>query len=311
MKTDLTTRLIDILKAEYGLAELVLDTPEDGIEGSTFIVTDGKQKYAVKLYDDEFRAETVAIFQDRLFTAQLSVPAVLPTKSGGLTSRLRDDTIVLSGFVSGRPIGWGKEFSTLSGPLTVDIATAVANMHIISQTMGTESRLDHSLSVAQLLDRSGSGSKDELSANRLACVRKAMIHGDLARENIFLGESYCSIKSIIDFGDAHHDYITYDVATLLTQVYVTKSWGVDFQGIKEFLALYGRLNPLQHDELQTILPLMVLRNRGLLQEIEQRLDYDDADAETLESIRQSLRAKLRLLDEHSQQLEDLVLHGWV
>lgn len=307
MKTDLTAGLIGVLKAEYGLMEPVLDIPGDGIEGSTFIVTDGKQKYAAKLYHDNLRAETVSKFQDCLFAAQLSVPAVLPTKAGRLTVRLQDHTVVLSEFVSGRPIGWGKEFATLSGPLTVDLASAVANMHIISQAMSTEPKLDHSLSVAQLLDRSDSDSKLELSASRLARVRKAMIHGDLARENIFLAESDSSIKSIIDFGDAHYDYITYDVATLLTQVYVTKSWGVDFQGIEEFLTLYRRLNQLQHDELQTILPLMELRNRGLLQEIEQRLNEGNTDIETLESIRQSLRAKLRLMEEHSQQLEDLIL----
>ena len=133
-----------------------------------------------------------------------------------------------------------------------------------------------------------------------------MIHADLARENIFLDESHTHVRAIIDFGDAHFDYLTYDIAALLTQVYVTKSWGIDFRAIEEFMGVYLKQNPLGRRELQTIVPLMKLRNLGLLHEIEQKLQKGNPDSMSLESIRQSLEIKLRLLEEQGTHLEDII-----
>jgi Ser/Thr protein kinase RdoA (MazF antagonist) len=302
--------LVDILKDEYGLVRPVLDAAEDGLESNTFIVTDGKRsRCAAKLYNDTQRAETVVRFQYYLSAAQLPVPAILTTKSGGLTARLGKCTVVLFEFIDGTPIGWGKEFSSLSNALTLNIADIVANMHIVSQSLRAEGKLDHALSVTQLIDRLDNSSCVKLSRDSLALVRQTMIHGDLARENVFLTRSQDSVKAIIDFGDAHYDYITYDIATLLTQVYVTKSWGIDFRGIEKFLTAYNQLNILQPAELETILPLMELRNKGLMQEINQRLVKDGANRTKLKSIRQSLEVKLELLEKHGQRLKNLIINS--
>jgi Ser/Thr protein kinase RdoA (MazF antagonist) len=307
MKTKLDVGLADMLKVAYGLLNPILDVPEDGLESNTFIVVDGKQKGIAKLYDDNLRAEIVARFQDRLHAAGVPVPAVLPATSGGLTAKLGDSNVVLCEFVYAKAIGWGKEFSSLSGPLTASIASVVANMHQVSQIANIDARLDHSLSVMQMVHRLESSLDMRLLSGNLAHARQAMIHGDLARENIFLTEHLSSVKAIIDFGDSHYDYITYDIATLLTQVYVTKSWGIDFQGIKDFLTSYKQLNTLRHDELKTILPLMELRNRGLIQGVDQRLKGYSTNRSTLESIKQSLGVKIQLLEKQGQQLENLIL----
>jgi Ser/Thr protein kinase RdoA (MazF antagonist) len=310
MKVKTVDGLVDILKDEYGLVYPVLDATKDGLESNTFIVTDGKYKCVAKLYNDIQRAETIVRFQNYLSAVQLPVPAILTTKSGSLTTRLGKCILVLFEFIDGKPIGWSKESSSLSRALTLNIADIVANLHIASQSMRTEIKLDHPLSVIRLVDRLDDSLCVRLSRDSLTFVRQAMIHGDLTRENVFLTKSQNSVKAIIDFSDAHYDYITYDIATLLTQVYVTKSWGIDFRGIEKFLASYNQLNTLQPVELETILPFMELRNKGLMQEINQRLvDEDGADRTTLESIRQSLRVKLKLLDKHSQRLKDLIMNA--
>lgn len=309
MKTDSAAKLATTLQTEYGLLRPILRIPEDGIESSTYIVADNIRQYIVKLYNDELQAETVAQFQSLLSAAKLPTPAILPAKSGNLTVQLGNRVMVLSEFVDGEPIGWDKEFASLSGPLTISVAEAVANIHVLSiaRPVGLGTELDHPLSTVRLLGQNDHGSILDLPTSTIAHGRKAMIHGDLTRENIFLPESHDSVRAIIDFGDAHYDYITYDIAILLTQVYVTKSWGIDFKGIEEFLIFYAKINPLHLDELRAILPLMKLRNRGLLQEIEQRLAAGDADAAILESIRKSLKTKLQLLEEHGQQLESLIV----
>lgn len=89
-------------------------------------------------------------------------------------------------------------------------------------------------------------------------------------------------------------------------MYVTKSWGIDFKAIEEFMEAYLKLNPLEQHELQTIIPLMKLRNLGLLHEIKQKLREGDSDSASLESIKQSLDVKLRLIEEHGTRLEEIV-----
>jgi Ser/Thr protein kinase RdoA (MazF antagonist) len=306
MKIAILPELTMILKQEYSLVNPICDIPEDGLEGNTLIVTDGEHKCVIKLFDNYKQAEAIAAFQYRLHAATILVPAIVPTKAGELTAKLGSVTIVMSEFIDGVTIGWGKEFSEISESISATLAVALGDMHKKSQSLPINIAIGHSLDTEHIIHYAS----DKLGFGRLLedlqYTRKAMIHADLARENIFLNESCTHVKAIIDFGDAHFDYLTYDIATLLTQVYATKSWGIDFRAIEQFMDLYLKRNPLRQHELQTILPLMKLRNLGILHEIEQKLREGDPDSASLESIRQSLNVKLRLLEEYGTRLESII-----
>jgi Ser/Thr protein kinase RdoA (MazF antagonist) len=311
MKASIFVQLAMVLKREYSLSNPTWENPDDGIEGNTLIVTNDAHKCVIKLFNNHKQAQTVAAFQHQLYTANLLVPAITPTNNGELTVKLGSTTIVMSEFIDGVTIGWGKEFSELSGSINASLANALGGIHKASQSIPVSMEMGHSLSIEHIIHQV----EGKLAVGRLRedlqYTRKAMIHADLARENIFLDESHTHVRAIIDFGDAHLDYLTYDIATLLTQVYVTKSWGVDFEAIEEFMGVYLKLNPLERRELQTIVPLMKLRNLGLLHEIEQKLREGDTDSVLLESIRQSLEVKLRLLEEQSAHLEDTIQEALV
>lgn len=306
MKASIFVQLAAKLKRDYSLSDPRWDIPDDGVEGNTLVVTDEVHKCVIKFFDNHKQAETVAAFQHQLYIANLLVPAVIPTNTGELTVKLGSTTIVMSEFIDGVTIGWGKEFSELSGSISVSLAKALGNIHKASQSLPINIETGHSLDTEHIIHQA----ENRLDLGRLMedlqNTRKAMIHADLARENIFLDESHTRVKAIIDFGDANFDYLTYDIATLLTQVYVTKSWGIDFKAIEEFMEVYLNRNPLERCELQTIVPLMKLRNLGLLHEIEQKLREGDPDSMSLESIRQSLAVKLCLLEEQGTRLEDII-----
>lgn len=295
--------LVDTIRNAYGFLNPIIEIPEDGIEGNTFIVIQDGQKYIIKLHSDNQRAEALAHFQHQLHVTGLPVPAVIPARTGDLTAKSNGCSVMMCEFVNGQPIGWGETSKTLSDALTSNVANIVARMHIAAHAMNVDSKLDHPLSVSHVLSDLG----DNHLGQDLASVRQTMIHSDLTRENIFLNKPRDSVKAIIDFGDAHYDYITYDIAILLTQVYVTKTWGIDFDGVKNFLTAYSQFNVLKPIELKTILPLMKLRNRALLYEIDLQLHEDEADHGTLNSIKQSLGVKLGLLDKNGDKLERLIL----
>lgn len=283
-------QLATLLQNEYSLLDCLIEKPEDGLEGNTFLIESKKQKYVAKVYDSQEQAETLAKYQNILHEADVPVPAIVKTQTGRLVARICSHAVVLCEFGQGSPIGWRKEFANMANQLSRDMGHALAKMHIIGQNI-THMKLAHALSAINEFDD-------------LKEVRRTLIHGDLTRENVFVDPITSKLTAIIDFGDAHDDYITYDIATALTQIYVTKSWGVDLDGIKDFLAAYDECNHLTQQERQTILPLMIFRNKVLLREIEHQLTQERDDHEDLQSIVQSVQTKLSFLKEHSSQIKN-------
>lgn len=303
--TDKTTSLVKVLKNDYGLSAPVLSSPDDGVENSTIIVTDTTHSYALKLYNERFRAENIAQFQESLLQAGLPVPAIVHTKTDALTHQAREGYLVLSHFIDGKPIGWNAQLASLPAALTVDIASTLAKIHITSFGMNFGFMLDHRLSVESLLTTSGIDMEMKISKGDLENASKALIHADYTRENILITPSHKSVRSIIDFGDTHFGYISYDIAILLTQIYITKSWGIDLQGISAFWAAYLQHNPVKSVDRKLIVPFMELRNKGLVLEIQHALRENNTQADKLLSISQSAKAKLLLLETHRDKLESI------
>lgn len=297
MKREIIAQITELLQHTYGLSEPLVEIPEDGIEGNAYLITAKKMRYVAKVYTSLMQANTLANYQNAVHTAGAPVPVITKTLASELVATISGLHIVVCEFAHGNPIGWRNEFAKIPAILSRDIAQALAKMHQVNQNL-SETKIAHSLSAVDHLS-------DFLHDNTLKSVRQTMIHGDLTRENVFVDSATSKLTAIIDFGDAHHDYITYDIATALTQIYVTKSWGIDFEGIKDFLRVYTECNGLTSNERQTILPLMTFRNMILLREIEQKLTQRD-DREDLESIQHSLQTKLDLLQEHRSRIGSIL-----
>ncbi|HET9721472.1 MAG TPA: phosphotransferase [Candidatus Saccharimonadales bacterium] len=306
MKTSIGVTLAQAIKHNYKLLRPSLITPEDGLGGQTFIIIDGEQRYTAKLYTNVSTADEVARFQDILYTASVPVPAVIANKSGNLVTKLDGGGLVVSVYADGLPIGWSKEFASISRPISFAVAETVARMHKAVMNTGNKTPLDHRINVDRMIRTDNKLAKD-LSTIDLSDVRRTMIHGDLTRENILLNRSMDSVAAIIDFGDAHYDYVAFDIATMLTQVYVTKSWGIDFQGITNFLAKYNETNELNEDELKAVLPLMEGRNRALKKDVSEQIASKSSDLKVLQSIEQSIESKLKLLETNRPRLEALII----
>lgn len=299
-------QLIGVLDNEYGLAETRITPPDDGIEGATYIISGGGQKFVAKIYGSQIHAVTIARFQDLLAARKLPTPGLMKTKTGSLTATISDKFVVLSEYLEGDPIGWNEDSLHIPVTISNDVAHVLAKMHTLD-SFTTESKIDHSLSVENILAKAGTNIEYKETRRVLSTVRQVMVHGDLTRENILLNTSRSSVSGIIDFGDVHYDYITYDLAILLTQVYVTKTWGIDFAGIKDFLISYEKQNHLSLAEKESILPLMRLRNQGLLRQIKEQLGSSTEDREILESIKASLETKLELLSKNQDYLKKVIL----
>ena len=301
-----------VLREEYGFYKPELKRATDGIGSRTYFVSEGKNRYVLKIFNNYNKADIISNFQQSLYSSNIPVPKVYKTNDGEYAARLNHGALMVYEYINGTAISWDDIFSTINTGVTKDLATAMAKIHLKNNINNDIRSLDNSLSINQLKSKliDNVNLKKLLQDLKLENVRKSLIHGDIARENIFVNGLHNSLRALIDFGDLHYDYISYDIATALTQVYVTKSWGVDSESIGIFLNAYNKVNELSMPELKTIVPLMLVRNTGLLQEIEVMLYEGTGENSILESIRGSLLSKIKMIKTNEISLNKIVMAAY-
>ena len=137
--------------------------------------------------------------------------------------------------------------------------------------------------------------------------RKSLIHGDLTRENILTTSDKRHVDAIIDFGDSHNDYIAWDLAVLLTHIFITKTYGIDFPALKTFIDTYNYYLPLPKEESWSLIFFMKIRNLNLaievnsLQKIQPMINKDE-----LISIENSALTKLEMIEDNKQKLQNIL-----
>lgn len=266
----------------------------------TMLVTDGGSKYVLKMFCETETAELVAGFQNFLYNSGLRVPCVIASNDKKLTKRHEDRALILMKFVEGRGIGWNDEGKKLKDELVKSIAQMVACMHLAVLSVENKEKLK-----PFMIDSSFLPSGVRIDGLDLPQLRKTLVHGDLTRENIIVSPSHDSVVAIIDFGDASYNYVAYDLAVVLTQVFVTKTWGIDMQGIQSFMANYTKLNPLFPVEQRALLPLMLYKNTNLIDEIDRWEGTEQAHGTESRSIKSSAQTKITLIQNNESRLRQI------
>lgn len=293
--------LVSLLKHDYSMNDPTLGQLSNSAKEITMIVTDGGRKCVLKMFGETETAELVASFQDFLHNRGLRVPCVIAGNDKKITKHHEDRTLVLMEFVEGHGISWDDEGKKLKDELVKSIAQMIARMHLAVLKAENEEKLKPFVGGSSLLP-----SGEQIYGLNLSQMRKALVHGDLTRENILVSPSYDSVVAIIDFGDASYNYLAYDLAVVLTQVFVTKTWGIDIQGIQSFMAHYNKLNPLFTAEQKALLPFMLYKNSNLIDEIDRWKGTEQADETDYRSMKSSAQAKITLIQNNELQLRQIL-----
>ncbi len=295
MRTEVNEAAIRyLMKYDYALDDVSLLHCSSNV----CIISSQNKKYVVRIFKKLPNANTASMLQSYLHKEGLPVPRVLLNNFGHLVTQNLGTIMMMYEFCPGEAIGWGDNARIITDALTNDIAEVVSNMHTLML-----SRSAPKVRTNSSMDDNGFRLKEVGSS--FENVRKTIIHGDLTRENILVSDARDSVSAIIDFGDAQYDYITCDIAVLLTQLYVTKTWGIDVSGIKTFMLAYVKNNSLNADERRTILPLMRRKNTNLILEIDAHRQKSKKNDPTLVSIKASATAKLKMIDAQQALLQSI------
>ncbi len=300
--------------SQYNLADPNISKLAAGLSSTVFLVTTNNNKYILKIDSHDSYLGTEVLFTKFLKLQGLPVADVVSNDKGELLSQIDDHSCVLFSFCLGSKIDGGE----LGQNASVDLANVISKIHRlmisnhdISASTNKRSSIDPANGIYdESILKKWTKIADEEKSIDFAKQRSLLIHGDLTRQNILISENQDRISAIIDFGDAHYDFVSWDLAILITHIFVTKSFGIDWEGLKYFFDEYFSLFQLSGPEVGALIPLMKIRNINLAIEVTIKMNGQARHQnKELESIRRSVLQKIDVIEENSSRLSKIFLIG--
>ena len=294
----------------YGLNDGTIEPITSGLSSFALLITYEGKKYVLKIYGKDSNIETEVQFGDYLNKNGIPTAKIIKNSSSQLITEIEDLHGVLFEFRFGNPIKWGG----ISTSFSENLAEIVAKMHSLILNNNKIPAKDYckcnvdstdGLSNIKIVEKSKE--VGDLVKNLIfPDLRRGLIHADLTRQNVLVTEDRNNIDSIIDFGDAHYDYFAWDLAVLITHIYITKTYGVDWPALGDFLKRYKSLFPLTEKEINAIIPFIKIRNINLAIEVNRSAITDKNNIDELLSIENSVMTKLDLVEKNQDRLEQLL-----
>ena len=221
--------IINFMNCEYNLSVDLIEKSDVSTDGNVYILSSKSNgvKYIVKIYKDIEHVESITKLHTYLQEKNISAPVIIKNTQNNLYSKVnRDEYIVCYSYI------YGSKLSDVE--LTDDIIKGVADY------------------LRRLHDTYESISNLKSIPFEIKADRCSLLHFDITKQNIFINESRKDI-CFIDFDDAKFGPSVCDVAIAITNLFISKKYGVDRNGINLLIDWYYRDNEaLKQKELPLI-----------------------------------------------------------
>lgn len=263
IKTEIIENELEVvLKERYDIKAEKIEKNAQSTDGNVYIVYSNSEKYVIKIYNDINHTESMVKLHKKLSELKLNIPNIIPTKEHKYYEKILDrNYCVLYSFVKGSQIGWNVKTGKLDNEIITSIAKSLRKFH------NNTNINEFDLPSVPFENNS---------------KRKSALHFDLTRNNIF---RYNDGKiCFIDFDDAKYGASLCDIAILITNLFFSKTRGVDTQGMKRFIDEYYCYDIQLKDEEEPLIKDYAQRW------IDYILDGNEFDTSTTESF--EVRKKL-------------------
>lgn len=294
----------------YGLTNATVKPITGGLSSFASLISHKDKKYVLKVYSKNSNIETEVRFGDYLNNNGIPTAKIIENSKSQLITEIEDLRGVLFEFRFGNPIKWGD----ISASFSENLAEVVAKMHSLMMDNKKIQARDYckcnidsvdGLTNVKIIEKSKE-TRNSVKNFIFSDLRHGLIHADLTRQNVLVTEDRNDVESIIDFGDAHYDYFAWDLAVLITHIYITKTYGIDWPALGTFLEKYKSLFPLTEKEIDAIIPFIRIRNINLAIEVNRSAITDKNNIDELLSIENSIMTKLDLVEKNQDRLEKLL-----
>lgn len=207
-----------ILKEKYNIIAKKIEKSEQSTDGNVYIIYCNDKKYITKIYKDLNHTQSMINLHRKLALLKINIPHLISNKDKNGFEKIFDTSyLVVYSYINGQPIGWDTKTGKLNKNIVISIANELKKIH------KTTEKNEFNLSEVPFLN------KEE---------RQSVLHFDLTRNNIFIDDD--NKISFIDFDDAKYGSSVCDIAILISNLFFSKTRGVDLDGMQVFIDEYYR-----------------------------------------------------------------------
>lgn len=309
---------INCVLRNYGISSNAkISCLQGGIENVNLLIKDKNKKYVFRVYQNkktinEIESEIEVI--NYLSGKKIPVPIIYQDNNGGSYQEIDGTYGVLFSFVKGKHM----PTKPIKGYLAKDIGLKLANMQKVLMDFKpvNERKFPYANEFREFKRKTKSIDNyiltkkklimDELEKVIITRLKKAIIHSDVTRENLLVTEN--ELVSFLDFDDFHLDYLVWDTAIAITQLFVTKTFGIDWKGLKNFFKGYSKVLHLNKYEKEAVIPFLKLRNFKIAMQVNYMRNTERRNNKRLKSIEESVLEKINLIEENKEKIRRIIMH---
>lgn len=262
--THLTTSDIESLLRRYSIGSLeCFQGIEGGVENTNYFIDvrspeDPQTRYVLTLFEylPENALPFFIDFTTELAAGGLPVPAPVRDSQGRALHRLKGKPCLVS------PCLPGRHLDILNERHCQQIGCQLAKIHLIGQKSALQQEnqrgiawLDQqvhrlkplvSITDAELMRQQWQEITNELK--QYDQLPEGLIHGDLFYDNVLFQDDH--ITGIIDFYNACHDWLLYDIAVTVNDWCLNKDLSLDDKRLTALTRAYATIRPFTAQERQ-------------------------------------------------------------
>ena len=251
-----------ILKEKYNIIATKIDKNKQSTDGNVYIIYSKDKKYVAKVYNDLRHTKSSIDLYRKLELHEIHTPRIIFNKEkNGFKKILDKNYLVVYSYINGQPIGWNSKTGKIDKNIITSIATELRKIHKFTE------KKEFNLNRIPFLNKEG---------------RQSVLHFDLTKDNIFIDND--NKINFIDFDDAKYGNSVCDIAILISNLFFSKTRGIDLEGMQVFIdEYYHNERELKEKEVPSI-------KEYALQWIDYILKGNKFDTSTTESF--EIRKKL-------------------
>ena len=224
--------IIEKVNQEYSININQIEKNEESTVGNVYMLYSKGLKFVVKIYDDLNHVKSMIYLHRNLYNNKFNVPKIINSKNNvGYIELNKNKYLVIYSFLEG--VQLGKIYKKLPNDVINKVALQLKQFHDLTSNTN----------IYNL--------KDIPIKNKQNIKRYSALHFDFTKMNLFLNNQ--NKIGIIDFDDAKYGPSICDVAIAITNLFFSKTNGVDIEGVQLFIDSYYKDNlDLKQKEISQI-----------------------------------------------------------
>lgn len=290
------TNINTILKQYALIDKISAQKFNEGITATSLSVNTKNKKYVLKIFTNDNKFDNIMRrinYVNYLYANKFSTNRIIKNKSSQFLTRDKKCMGLLMEYVKGSTIPWEK----IAQATARELAFFVSNLYKLSLKYykkngdSFSSNDNYTLKIDRVMKKNID----------FVNIRKSIIHSDISRENIIVNGK--KVQAIIDFDDLQLNYLIWDYSILLTQIFITKTYGIDWDALKAFHTEFIKNFKWNKNELAVIVPLMINRNKVIHKEFTDK----SVQNKKIQSILKSVEYKIKLIKNENDRLTSIFL----